>query len=59
MHFYLLKVELRVGDATNLAAANIGDNSLDAGFMLHVGMNIADKDALAASVFRALKPGAR
>ena len=31
--------------------------SFDAGYMLHVGMNIGDKRALAAATFGALRPG--
>lgn len=33
--------------------------SFDGAYMIHVGMNIADKTALAAEVSRVLKPGAR
>ena len=33
------------------------DASFDAAFMLHVGMNIADKAALFAEIWRVLKPG--
>jgi len=49
------KVELHQGDAT---AMPFSDESFDAAFMLHVGMNIASKDELFAEVFRLLKPGA-
>lgn len=34
------------------------DASFDAGYMLHVGMNIEDKAALFSEVFRVLRPGA-
>jgi len=33
------------------------DGSFDAGYMLHVGMNIDDKASLFAEIFRVLKPG--
>jgi len=49
------QVELHQGDAT---AMPFTDESFDAAFMLHVGMNIAGKDALFAEVFRLIKPGA-
>jgi ubiquinone/menaquinone biosynthesis C-methylase UbiE len=49
------QVELHQGDATAMPFA---DESFDAAFMLHVGMNIASKDALFAEVFRLIKPGA-
>ena len=35
------------------------DRTFDRAFMLHVGMNIADKAALCAEVHRVLKPGGR
>jgi ubiquinone/menaquinone biosynthesis C-methylase UbiE len=35
-----------------------GDAQFDGGYLLHVGMNIADKAALAAELYRVLKPGA-
>jgi ubiquinone/menaquinone biosynthesis C-methylase UbiE len=34
------------------------DNTFDAGFMLHVGMNISDKNALFSESYRVMKPGA-
>jgi len=49
------QVELHQGDATAMAFA---DESFDAAFMLHVGMNIPDKAGLFAEVYRLLKPGA-
>jgi ubiquinone/menaquinone biosynthesis C-methylase UbiE len=48
------QVELHQGDAT---AMPFTDQSFDAAFMLHVGMNIADKAGLFAEVYRLLKPG--
>ena len=33
------------------------DSSFDGGYMLHVGMNIDDKESLFAEIFRVLKPG--
>ena len=49
------QVELHQGDAT---AMPFPDECFDAAFMLHVGMNIADKAGLFAEVHRLLKPGA-
>ena len=48
-------VELYQGDATAMPFA---DESFDAAFMLHVGMNIADKAGLFEEVYRQIKPGA-
>ncbi|NGY04729.1 class I SAM-dependent methyltransferase [Solimonas terrae] len=48
------KVELLQG---SVLAMNLPDASVDKAFMLHVGMNIPDKAALAAEVWRVLKPG--
>ena len=47
-------VELYQGDATAMPFA---DESFDAAFMLHVGMNIADKAGLFEEVYRQIKPG--
>lgn len=44
----------RVGSATDLP---FGDGSFDAATLLHVGMNIADKEKLCGEVARVLKPG--
>ena len=33
--------------------------AVDAAYMLHVGMNIAEKPALASDIFRVLKPGGK
>lgn len=48
------RVELQQGDAT---AMPFDDESFDAAFMLHVGMNIENKTALFAEVHRLVKPG--
>jgi len=40
-------------------AMPFSDGAFDAAYMLHVGMNIVDKAALAREVFRVLKPGGR
>jgi len=49
------QVELHQGDATAMPFTN---ESFDAAFMLHVGMNIANKARLFAEVYRLIKPGA-
>ncbi len=49
-------VELHQGDATEMPFA---DESFDAAFMLHVGMNIADKAGLFAEIHRLIKSDAR
>ena len=49
------RVELHQGDATAMPFA---DESFDAAFMLHVGMNVADKAGLFAEVYRLIRPGA-
>lgn len=49
------QIRLTQGDAT---AMPFGDESFDAAFMLHVGMNIANKAGLFAEVYRLIKPGA-
>lgn len=38
-------------------AVPFGPETFDAAYMMHVGMNIADKDALFAEIRRVLKPG--
>jgi SAM-dependent methyltransferase len=48
------QVGLAQGDAT---ATTYPDGSFDKAFMLHVGMNIPDKAALARELFRVLRPG--
>ena len=49
------QVTLTQGDAT---AMPFSDESFDAAFMLHVGMNIANKTALFEEVYRLITPGA-
>ncbi len=49
-------IELRAGDASGL---DVDDDSFDGGYMLHVGMNIADKAAVLRELARVLRPGAR
>ncbi|HUT41487.1 MAG TPA: class I SAM-dependent methyltransferase [Gammaproteobacteria bacterium] len=49
------RVDLQHGSALDLP---FDDGSFDAAIMLHVGMNIADKQALFAEVCRILRPGA-
>ncbi len=49
-------VHLQPGDVTDLAA--LADASFDAAWTIHVGMNIADKEAFYRAVQRVLKPGA-
>lgn len=48
------RVELHQGNALDMPFA---DASFDAAIMLHVGMNIADKEGLFTEVFRLLRPG--
>lgn len=48
------RVRVVQGDILNLP---FGLDEFDAAYMIHVGMNIADKAALASSVARVLKPG--
>lgn len=43
----------------NVLATTLRDAAFDRAFMLHVGMNIIDKAALAREVWRVLKPGGR
>ncbi len=50
------RIHLEVGDATALPHAN---DTFDRAYMMHVGMNIADKAALAAELHRVLRPGAK
>lgn len=49
-------VSLKQGSALELP---FGECSFDAAFMMHVGMNIADKTKLFAEISRVLKPGGR
>jgi SAM-dependent methyltransferase len=48
------RVDLQLGSALNSPFAA---ESFDSAFMLHVGMNIADKAMLCQEVYRVLKPG--
>ena len=48
------KVKLIEANALNIPFA---DNSFDISYMIHVGMNIADKDVLFSEAFRVTKPG--
>ncbi len=48
------RVRLEEGNATELPQS---DATFDKAYMLHVGMNIADKARLATEIFRVLKPG--
>ncbi len=48
------QVRLKQGSALSMP---FDDNTFDGGYMLHVGMNIEDKAALFAEVFRVLRPG--
>jgi SAM-dependent methyltransferase len=49
------RVRLQAASALQLP---FDDDAFDGGYMMHVGMNIADKPALFAEVARVLKPGA-
>ena len=49
------QVALEHGSAT---ALRYEDDSFDGGYMLHVGMNIGDKELLFREIFRVLRPGA-
>ena len=50
------RITLQVGDASALDCA---DASFERAYVIHVGMNIADKVALAAELFRVTRPGGR
>ena len=43
----------------NALALPFGENEFDAAYMIHVGMNIADKDKLITEAARVIKPGGR
>lgn len=49
-------IRLEQGDAT---ASRFSQGSFDRVYLMHVGMNIADKGALASELCRVLKPGGR
>ena len=50
------KIHLEVADATTLPHS---DEAFDRAYMLHVGMNIADKESLASELHRVVRPGGR
>ena len=50
------QITLQVGNATALPHPN---GVFDRAYMLHVGMNIADKDLLASELHRVVRPGAK
>ncbi|MGI9287532.1 MAG: methyltransferase domain-containing protein [Pseudomonadales bacterium] len=50
------QVSLEVGDATTLS---LPDEAFDRAYMMHVGMNIADKESLASELHRVVLPGGR
>jgi len=50
-------VLLSVGNALEMSRDVVPDASIDKAYMLHVGMNIEDKEALATELRRVLKPG--
>jgi ubiquinone/menaquinone biosynthesis C-methylase UbiE len=49
-------ITLERGDAT---ATPYPDGAFDKSYMMHVGMNIADKQSLARELYRVLRPGGR
>jgi len=49
-------ISLERGDAT---ATPYAEDAFDKSYMMHVGMNIADKKALAVEMYRVLRPGGR
>ena len=50
------RIHLETGDATALSHP---DDAFDRAYMMHVGMNIADKRSLAAELHRVLRPGGK
>lgn len=50
------KITLQVGNATALPHP---DEAFDRAYMLHVGMNIADKNLLISELYRVVRPGAK
>jgi SAM-dependent methyltransferase len=50
------KVTLEVGNATALPHPN---EAFDRAYMLHVGMNITDKELLISELYRVVRPGAK
>ncbi len=49
------RIDLRVGSALEMP---FEDGAFDAGYMIHVGMNIEDKEQLMQQIARVLRPGA-
>jgi ubiquinone/menaquinone biosynthesis C-methylase UbiE len=50
------QVQLKVADATALP---FPDDTFQRAYLMHVGMNIADKDSLVRELYRAMQPGGR
>ena len=50
------RIRLEVEDATALSHP---DNTFDRAYVMHVGMNIADKDSLASELHRVVRPGGK
>lgn len=50
------RITLEQGDAT---ATPYADGTFDKAYMMHVGMNIADKQGLVSEIHRVLRPGGR
>lgn len=50
------RITLEVGNATALPYPN---EAFDRAYMLHVGMNIADKELLISELYRVVRPGAK
>ena len=49
-------IQLKVEDATSLPHT---DDAFDRAYMMHVGMNIADKESLALELHRVIRPGGK
>lgn len=50
------RITLEVADATALSCPN---DVFDRAYMMHVGMNIPDKELLASELYRVVRPGGR
>jgi SAM-dependent methyltransferase len=50
------QITLELADVTTLSHP---DNTFDRAYMMHVGMNIADKELLASELYRVIRPGGR